>query len=219
VGTGDASRAREHQVVNRPTGGEFGNPTEWHEPSHTTPTPLTEDSVSAHPRKGREGKGREETLSSDPDGSNTPAEAKPIPYEVDFDAAWAHYPRKDQRKAALRSYQARRRAGVAADQLLEATKAYAEQMNIEGRFREHIKLGSTFYGPDEHWLEAIKPPHESSPTAPTGDIGPIPVVPPIWEGHDVPEPELKPVDLDEIRARFPESIQNRITRRGERATA
>lgn len=73
-----------HQVVNRPNLGEYGNPAKWHEPSTTTPTPLTDDSVSAHPRKGREWNGMEqegkEILADDASGA---AVEIPEPHEDD----------------------------------------------------------------------------------------------------------------------------------------
>jgi hypothetical protein len=43
------------------------------------------------------------------------------------------------------------RAGVDPDDLVTATKLYAE--SVDGREKEKIKLGSTFYGPDEHWRD------------------------------------------------------------------
>jgi len=71
------------------------------------------------------------------------------PFEADFEAAWALYPRKEYRKLALRAYQARRREGVAAEDLLIAVKAYAAAKK-GSRFIHH---GKTFFGPTEVWLE------------------------------------------------------------------
>lgn len=165
---------------------------------------------------------QEQTILSDPDGSDDTDEAKPVPFEVEFDAAWAHYPRKDQRKASLKAYQARRRSGATAEQLLEATKAIAATMAAEGRMRHHIQLGSTFYGPDEHWLEALHPPATPAGPAPQGDVGLAPFAP-IFEGHDVPDTSADKIDLDAMRSKLPAHLQNRITRNGhtteEAATA
>jgi hypothetical protein len=89
--------------------------------------------------------------------SNSP---KTSAVESDFDKAWEHYPRKDERKSALRAYTARRKAGAGADQLLIATRHYAETMaNTDPR---HIKYGKTFFGPDEPWTDYVEPPTNSS---------------------------------------------------------
>lgn len=75
-------------------------------------------------------------------------------FAADFDEAWRLYPNKKERKSALKAYQARRRAGVGAPELLEATKRYAEQTKqTEKRF---IKHGSTFYGPDDPWRDLLE---------------------------------------------------------------
>jgi hypothetical protein len=95
-------------------------------------------------------------------------------YEADFDRTWAEYPRKRSgRKPALKAYTARRRAGVSADDLHRATVNYAKAtVDTEQRF---VKLGATFYGPDDHWrdhLDDAKPdePVKSRPVCP--DHGP-----------------------------------------------
>lgn len=74
-------------------------------------------------------------------------------YEAGFAECWEHYPRKEARKAALKAYQARRRAGVSAQELLDATEAYAEAM--VGTERQYRKIGATFYGPNEHWKDYL----------------------------------------------------------------
>lgn len=46
-----------HQKVDKPTPGRWGDPSKWAENSPSAPRALPEDSPSAPPRKGREGKG------------------------------------------------------------------------------------------------------------------------------------------------------------------
>lgn len=75
-----------------------------------------------------------------------PPAAKPNDFEADFAICWEQYPRKEGRSAAFKAYQARRRAGATAEELLIATRNYAAK--VKAREQQYIKLGSTFYGPD-----------------------------------------------------------------------
>ena len=77
------------------------------------------------------------------------------PIDRDFEEAWKHYPRKESKKSALKAYRARRKK-ERADTLLTATKNYAK--SVEGRERRFIKLGATFFGPDEHYVDFIESP-------------------------------------------------------------
>jgi len=82
------------------------------------------------------------------------------PFEEDFAEVWTHYPRKDNRGKALRAYQARRRAGSSAVDLLTATRHYAlERTGEEPRYTMH---GSTFFGRDEPWREHLEAPAASA---------------------------------------------------------
>lgn len=91
------------------------------------------------------------------------------PFEDDFASVWKLYPRRDARRSALRAYAARRRAGVGADDLLTATRNYAAA--VAGRERHYIKLGSTFYGPDDHWRDHLAPPADAfSDNQPSYDV-------------------------------------------------
>lgn len=72
-----------------------------------------------------------------------------------FERCWEHYPRKIEKQAALRAYKATRRRGVPAEDLLKATRHFAEHMLLAQRDREHIKHGSTFFGPDQPWTEYV----------------------------------------------------------------
>lgn len=95
----------------------------------------------------------------EPNSADSPSEGPSAPsIEADFDAAWSLYPRKDGRKAALRAYTARRSAGASPEELLRATGHFARAMVAEQRERRHVKLGATFYGPDDWWRDYLEPP-------------------------------------------------------------
>lgn len=83
-----------------------------------------------------------ETLSLIPEEQ----EEKAAPFEAEFNAAWAHYPRKLDRLSALAQYQARRRAGVPAKVLADATLHYAATCQREGKAARHIMHGDRFFG-------------------------------------------------------------------------
>jgi hypothetical protein len=75
--------------------------------------------------------------------------------EIDFDQCWSLYPRKDSRKLALKAWGARLKEGVNAMDLLTATEHYAKvKAGEEERF---VMLGSTFFGPNERWVDFLDP--------------------------------------------------------------
>ena len=80
--------------------------------------------------------------------------AKSEPYSNDFEDLWKLYPRKIEKKKSLRAYTARRREGSSHDDLLTATKNYAEA--CKGKDQKYIKHAATFFGPDEPWRDYTK---------------------------------------------------------------
>jgi hypothetical protein len=77
-------------------------------------------------------------------------------FETDFESLWKHYPHRTVKKAALRSYVARRRAGADPQELLIATRHFATAM--AGTEQTYIMRGSRFFGRDDPWLDYINPP-------------------------------------------------------------
>lgn len=75
-------------------------------------------------------------------------------YEAEFSECWHHYPRKIVRKAALRSYIATRRRGIAATELLTATRHFETAM--ASRQQEHMMHGSRFFGPNDEWRDYLE---------------------------------------------------------------
>lgn len=76
------------------------------------------------------------------------------PFETEFNKLWESYPRKLEKKKALKAYTARRRGGSSHDDLLTATKNYAEA--CKGKDQKYIKHAATFLGPDEPWRDYTK---------------------------------------------------------------
>lgn len=98
-----------------------------------------------------------------PGASVTPSRPVPdeetrAPFEAEFDAAWAAYPRKVSRKAALHAWQATRRRGETAEDLALAVKHYAAECELEHREARYIKHGATFFGPSEAWRDYLTAP-------------------------------------------------------------
>ncbi len=77
-------------------------------------------------------------------------------FEPDFDALWKNYPRKVDRSAALKAYQARRREGSSHEAMLRAVIAYREAS--DGQDRQYIKHGATFLGKGGSWCEWVNGP-------------------------------------------------------------
>jgi hypothetical protein len=72
-------------------------------------------------------------------------------YPPKFENLWDYYPRKIEKKAAYKKYQATLQKGVEEHDLLKATQNYAKAM--AGKEMQHIKHGATFFGPTEPWRE------------------------------------------------------------------
>lgn len=100
--------------------------------------------------KGRERKGKEVRKGSAPLAS----------FEHEFAEVWKIYPRTVDRSKAMRAYTARRKAGVAADDLMRAATNYAA--SVIGGDSKFVKHGATFFGPDEPWREYLSPTREQT---------------------------------------------------------
>lgn len=76
-------------------------------------------------------------------------------YTAEFLECWKIYPRHLARAAARDKFIATRRRGIAAEDLLKATKAYADECARERREKQFVLHGATFYGPSERWLDYL----------------------------------------------------------------
>jgi hypothetical protein len=123
--------AGQDQHTQRPTSGDTSEPPS----THTSDTPASNPALQPQLR--------------------TTTKHMSESFDSDFEIAWLAYPRHDDRGKALRAYQARRRAKAGAAELLTATQNYASQVN--GTEHRYIKLGATFFGPDEPWREWVDP--------------------------------------------------------------
>ena len=65
-------------------------------------------------------------------------------YSPEFEAFWKAYPRKDDKGTAYKKYQARRKDGFSADDLLTAAENYAAQCRKNHTEKDYIKQGKTF---------------------------------------------------------------------------
>lgn len=76
-------------------------------------------------------------------------------YIAHFEDAWKIYPKKKDKGAAYRAYMARINSGFSENELLIATKGYAEECKREGRPEKYIKNGSTFYGVNTPFVDYL----------------------------------------------------------------
>lgn len=102
---------------------------------------------------------------------NTDTRAKP--FEEDFAAWYAGYPRKIDRKQALAAYTARRRQGITHEQLTQARDAYAR--SVEGDDLRYVKYPATFLAKDGPWTEWEHGPPAGALTRPARPPNPEPV--------------------------------------------
>lgn len=143
-----------HQKIDTRSPGRWGHPDEFADNNRTLQAvdqrkcthPNQSQPIPTDPTPVKERKGP--SLMVNPDGSTDP-------YGDSFDEVWSHYPRKVNRKEALRAYQARRRSGVSHEQLLQATKHYETAMQDQDV--SFVMHGKRFYGPNECWVEFVNP--------------------------------------------------------------
>ena len=72
-----------------------------------------------------------------------------------FEETYASYPRKGDKKRAYACYQTRLKEGYSEEELLTATKNYAEQCRKENREQKYIKLASTFFGVNTPFVDYL----------------------------------------------------------------
>lgn len=92
----------------------------------------------------------------------SPQEPKPKPvkheYSADFEQFWTIYPRKEEKRGAFKSWNARLKGGALPDQIIAAARNYATATaDTEPQW---IKLPATFLGPDrdyDDWINGIPP--------------------------------------------------------------
>jgi hypothetical protein len=91
----------------------------------------------------------------------------PDTLSAEFDRVWPSYPRRVNKAGARRAFLARRREGVALDDLKRSTRNYAARVGAsDPRFILH---GSTFYGPDHRYTDYLdEPAVAADPSAPSG---------------------------------------------------
>jgi uncharacterized protein YdaU (DUF1376 family) len=81
----------------------------------------------------------------------------PSGYSADFENFWKAYPKRagsNLKLAAWKAWNARLKAGVAAEEMIEGTDRYAAYCRSQGMVGgPYVKMASTFLGPDLHFLE------------------------------------------------------------------
>jgi hypothetical protein len=83
-------------------------------------------------------------------------QGKPQVFLTEFQEVWDVYPRKLDKGLAFRAYVARRRQGMAFQDLLRAATHYAGYCRARNTDQQYIKRAATFFGPSEPWREWIE---------------------------------------------------------------
>lgn len=102
-------------------------------------------------------KSREENQKTCVDVENAQAQTEAVDdtYPDEFEQFWDAYPRRLEKKRALRVWKTRRKEGVPAADMTIAAQRYAEQCRREGRDITKIKHAGTFLGPDRAFEDYI----------------------------------------------------------------
>lgn len=83
-------------------------------------------------------------------------------YVANFECIWKIYPRKQEKALAYKKYNARLAEGYSEDELMTATKAYADECKKKGTAREYIKLAKTFFGENTPFIDYLKAGEENA---------------------------------------------------------
>jgi hypothetical protein len=122
-----------HQKVDRRSKSQFGEPDSWH-PAEPSTSPAESPRIPPSPRAGREGKGREKTMSV-PDGT-----------DAEFDRFWDAYPRHHDTNAkggggvkaqALKRWQ--KLTPTQRDEVTAALTTYAKVCRPDGQKPKHAE--------------------------------------------------------------------------------
>lgn len=92
-------------------------------------------------------------------------------YNAHFEEFWKHYPRKQDKGAAFKCYQARLNSGYKEDQLLTACKNYAAECEKNKTEQRYIKHGATFLSVNEPFLDYLKGEEDGRTDSGTSDAG------------------------------------------------
>lgn len=87
------------------------------------------------------------------------------PVDDDFEHAWKLYPKRsggNSKAAARKAWQARLKAGVSADDMIDGVERYAAYCNATGRTgTQYVRQAATFFGPDLHFEERFDIPAQT----------------------------------------------------------
>lgn len=140
-----------NQRIDKRSEGRWGNPADFHYDAQTPAEPPRIPTTPAESPAGMERKGEER--------NGRAAGKRPAAYVEEFDQLWELYPRKQARLDALDAYIARRRAGCTAVEFDGSVANFAQTMALEGRPKDKVMLGATFFGPNERWRDYLEPPN------------------------------------------------------------
>ena len=80
-------------------------------------------------------------------------------YATSFEEVWKIYPKKKEKSASYKAYQARINDGYTEEELLEATKAYVAECEKTGQW---VKTAKTFFGRNTPFIDYLKAGEENA---------------------------------------------------------
>ena len=83
-------------------------------------------------------------------------------YGANFESVWSVYPRKRDKASAYKAYNARLKEGYSENELMTATKAYAEECKKNHTEERYIKQGKTFFGVNTPFIDYLKAGEENA---------------------------------------------------------
>jgi hypothetical protein len=135
-----------------------------HSKGHTYLIGLARDSAhEGHPKGHSKGHSiKKEVSRKETDMGHGVARVRQV-YEPEFEQAWVETPYRlgnNPKIAAAKAWRARRKEGVAAEALLDATKRYAAFCDATGLTgTPHVMLAATFFGPNRPFDQEWECPH------------------------------------------------------------
>jgi hypothetical protein len=77
-------------------------------------------------------------------------------YSINFENIYKEYPRKGDKKKSYACFLARLKEGYSEEELLTATRNYADYCKKEKREEKYIKMASTFFGVNTPFVDFLK---------------------------------------------------------------
>lgn len=114
------------------------------------------ESDAERKRRGKQSSDEADTDETPPDEeTEKPKKRKRIDYPDDFLEFYAAYPRQDRKQEAYHAFNARKKEGISAEEMIAAAKSYAAKIHREHTAENFTMQPNTFVGPNYRFKKYV----------------------------------------------------------------